>query len=78
MGGKAGAVLRNLAIFFPDRRTEYWLTSLVFKPGDRLPRSGVNWIVTGVGEPESDGGRHMTVTVRRDANQRPRVGRKSL
>jgi hypothetical protein len=51
---------------------------LVFKAGDRLPRRGVNWIVTGVGEPESDGGRHMTVTVRRDENQRPLVGRRSL
>jgi hypothetical protein len=71
-------VPRKLAIFFPDRRPEYWLTPLVFKAGDRLPRRGVNWIVTGVGEPESDGGRHMTVTVRRDENQRPLVGRRSL
>jgi hypothetical protein len=72
-------VPRNLKIFFPDRRPEYWLTSLVFKPGENLPRGGVNWTVMSIGEPESEGeGKHMSVTVRRDDTQRPRVGRRSL
>jgi hypothetical protein len=71
-------VPRNLKIFFPDRRPEYWLTPLVFKPGENLPRRCVNWTVMSIGEPESEGGKHMSVTVRRADTERPRVGRKSL
>ena len=56
---------RTLTIFFPEGRTEYWLTALVFEPGDTLDREGVPWIVTSVGSPERDGeGRHTTVTLR--------------
>jgi hypothetical protein len=56
---------RTLTMFFPDGRTEYWLTALVFEPGDKLKRNGATWIVTSVGSPERDGERrHTTITVR--------------
>ena len=59
---------RTLTIFLPNGRTEYWLTHLVFKPGDKLQGDGTSWIVTRVGRFEAyEGGtRHMTVTVRAD------------
>jgi hypothetical protein len=52
-------------MFFPDGRTEYWLTTLVFEPGDTIDRNGDTWLVTSVGSPERDGERrHTTVTLR--------------
>ncbi len=56
---------RTLTMFFPDGRTEYWLTALVFEPGDKLDRNGESWIVTSVASPEMAGERrHMTLTLR--------------
>jgi hypothetical protein len=58
---------RTLTMFFPDGKTEYWLTALVFEPGDKLERYGETWIVTSVGE--TDGHvKHMSVTLRRDGD----------
>jgi hypothetical protein len=56
---------RTLTIFFPDGTSEYWLTELVFQPGDKLQRNGGSWVVASVGRPEAYAGgtRHMTVTV---------------
>jgi hypothetical protein len=65
---------RTLTIFFPDGKTEYWLTALVFDAGDKLDHNGGSWIVTSVGGSEGDGdGRHLTVTVRphSDGDSRP-------
>jgi hypothetical protein len=60
---------RTLTIFFPNGATEYWLTALVFEPGDKLDRNGATWIVTSVGSPEGDGeSRHTTITVREDGD----------
>jgi hypothetical protein len=66
---------RQLAILFPDGRTEYWLTAQVFKVGDRLARSGTSWVVTSIATPDGhkprteDGdGRHTTITVRPDGD----------
>ena len=56
---------RTLTLFFPDGRTAYWLTALVFEPGDKLDREGGSWLVTSVGSPERDTeGRHTTATLR--------------
>jgi hypothetical protein len=56
---------RTLTMFFPDGRTEYWLTARVFEPGEKLDHNGESWIVTSVGSPERDGEcRHTTVTLR--------------
>lgn len=56
---------RTLTMFFPDGRTTYWLTDLVFEPGDKLDLEGDSWIVTSTGSPERDGeGRHTTLTLR--------------
>lgn len=62
---------RTLTILFPDGSTEYWLTELDFKPGDKLPRDGTSWIVTSVGglEAHAGGTRHMSVTVRADGDK---------
>jgi hypothetical protein len=52
---------------FPDGRTEYWLTTRAFKPGDKLQRGGRSWIVTSIGGRESDvDDRHTTVTLQPD------------
>ena len=66
---------RQLAIFFPDGRTEYWLTTLVFVVGDKFARSGQTWVITSISTPDGhhstaeDGdGRHPTVTVRLDGD----------
>jgi hypothetical protein len=64
-------VPRQLTIFFPDGRTEYWLTAQMFVVGDRLDRNGRAWVVTSITSPDGhasgtqDGdGRHATITVR--------------
>jgi hypothetical protein len=62
-------VPRQLTIFFPDRRTEYWFTAAVFAVGDRFERNGSSWIVTSIAPPDggTDGdGTHATITVRPD------------
>jgi hypothetical protein len=66
---------RQLAIFFPDGRTEYWLTARVFSVGDRIDRYGTAWVVTSITMPDghwaqtADGdSRHATITVRPDGN----------
>jgi hypothetical protein len=54
-------------MFFPDGKTEYWLTALVFKLGDTLNRNGETWIVSNVGE--TDGQiKHMSITLRQDGD----------
>jgi hypothetical protein len=65
---------RQLAIFFADGRTEYWLTALVFEVGDKISHGGRSWVVTSIATPEgyetrtADGdGRHATITVRPDS-----------
>jgi len=70
-------VPRQLSIFFPDGRSEYWLTTMVFVVGDRIERHGQTWIVTSIATPDGhlssseDGdGRHPTVTVRLDGDGR--------
>jgi hypothetical protein len=45
---------RTLTILFPDGRTEYWFTALVFGVGDRFQRNGESLIVTSIAPP--DGG----------------------
>jgi hypothetical protein len=64
---------RQLAIFFPDGRSEYWLTVRVFEVGDKLDRAGTTWVVTSITSPDGhrsdseDGDdRHATMTVRSD------------
>jgi hypothetical protein len=62
-------VPRTLTIFFPGRKTEYWFTALVFRPGDKLERNGASWVVTSVGDFGDNGdGKHMTVTLRPDGD----------
>jgi hypothetical protein len=62
---------RQLTIFFPDGRTEYWLTARVFGVGDRFDRDGRAWVVTSVTAPDGHTtrtadrfSRHATITVR--------------
>jgi hypothetical protein len=56
---------RNLSVLFPDGRTEFWFTTLVFDVGDTLHCRGKPWFVTSIGKFEPDGKRrHTTVTVR--------------
>ncbi|HKY25728.1 MAG TPA: hypothetical protein VJM07_11255 [Gaiella sp.] len=69
---------RQLTIFFPDGRTEYWLTAQVFVVGDRLDRNGGAWVITSITSPngqESDtqdgDGRHATITLRPHDNGNP-------
>jgi hypothetical protein len=63
---------RQLSIFFPDGRTEFWLTAMVFEVGDKLDRAGKTWVVTSIATPDGHGvsedgdTRHATVTVRLD------------
>ena len=42
---------RQLAIFFPDGRTEYWLTAMVFSVGDRFDRHTAVSVVTSITAP---------------------------
>jgi hypothetical protein len=78
-GAEEGAVPRTLTILFPDGRTEYWLTTRVFKAGDKLQRDGKSWIVTGIGGHESDvDDRHTTVTLRPDEGEVSRPSRASV
>ncbi len=61
---------RTLTIFFPDGKTEYWFTALVFEPGDRLDHNGMPWIITSIGSPDGDGdGKHMTMTLKLDGDR---------
>jgi hypothetical protein len=58
-----------VTILFPDGRTEYWFTALVFRAGDTLDHDGESWVVTSIAPPDGglDGdGKHTTVTVRAD------------
>jgi hypothetical protein len=65
-------VPRSLTILFPDGRAEFWLTALVFAPGDKLEREGKSYIVTSIGDfGTGDDRRHMTVTVRLDHDTEP-------
>jgi hypothetical protein len=58
---------RTLTMFFPDGKTEYWLTAMIFKSGDKLNRNGQTWIVSSVGE--TDGQiKHMSITLRQDGD----------
>ena len=61
---------RTVTILFPDGKTEYWFTGLIFDVGDKLGRNGEPWIVTSVGEPDSDG-THTTITLRHDGDSPP-------
>jgi hypothetical protein len=65
---------RTLTIFFPDGQVEHWLTDSVFIPGDKLGRNGTSWIVTSIAAPDGSsdgGGKHETVTVRRNGDTPP-------
>jgi hypothetical protein len=60
-------VPRSLTIFFPNRKTEYWFTASVFRPGDTVERNNKTWEVTSVSPPAggADGvGKHTTITLR--------------
>jgi hypothetical protein len=61
---------RQLAIFFPNGRTEYWLTTRTFAVGDAYDRGGERWIVTSITTPsgfttstEDGDPRHATITL---------------
>ena len=62
---------RQLAIFFPERRTEYWLTTKTFEVGQEFTRGGKRWVVESITTPsgfvtrtrEGDS-RHATVTLK--------------
>ena len=61
---------RQLTIFFPDGRTEYWLTASVFDVGDTFERHGSAWAITSITSPDghtartAEGdARHATITV---------------
>jgi hypothetical protein len=72
-------VPRTLTILFPDGKTEFWLTTRVFKPGDKLQRYGRSWIVTSIGGRESEvDGRHTTVELRPHDGEGSRPSRASM
>ena len=61
---------RNLTIFFPDGRREFWFTDQVFEPGDLLNRWAASWVVESVGE-SNNAGKHTTVVVRAGGRSTP-------
>jgi hypothetical protein len=76
VGAERGVFMpRQLTIFFPDGRTEYWLTARVFGVDDRFDRDGTAWVVTSITPPDGRTtrtadrfSRHATITVRPDGD----------
>ena len=71
---------RQLTIFFPEGRIEYWPTAAVFEVGDSFDRHGSAWRITSITAPDghkaltADGdSRHETITVRPDDDYSRRI-----